>query len=267
MKITVITVTKNRLEMLSRAVNSFMCQIYEDKQLIIVDGASDDGSVQFLKNLKHDEIKWISEEDSGIYDALNKGIRLAEGEIIGVLHSDDFYYDDRVLCRVANAFRDQRDLDFVSGSTLYVSNKSSTKIRRVYNSAYFKSWMLRFGFIPSHTATFFRYALVEQLGGYNLKYKSASDFDFFVRAFKVKNIKYSIKSDYWNYMSVGGMSNSGWRSVLFSTKEQRAILSENKLYSNYFFLSLRIPIKAISVLKDYIKGGLRSWKNLINFGR
>ena len=172
MKITVITVTKNRCAMLSRAVNSFLSQVYDDKQLIIIDGASEDGSIQFLNNLKHDEIKWISEEDSGIYDALNKGIRLAEGEIIGVLHSDDFYYDDNVLCRVANAFRDQKDLDFVSGSTLYVSNNSSTQISRVYNSAYFKKWMLRFGFIPSHTATFFKYALVERLGGYNLKYKS-----------------------------------------------------------------------------------------------
>jgi glycosyltransferase involved in cell wall biosynthesis len=253
MKITIIMVTKNRSEMLPRAVNSFLSQVYEDKQLIIIDGASEDGSIEFLNKLEHEQIIWISEEDSGIYDALNKGIRLADGEIVGVLHSDDFYCNSNVLCKVAEAFFNQSKLDFVSGSTLYVSDYFGAKIKRVYNSTYFKKWMLRFGFIPSHTATFCKYSLLMKLQGYNTKYKSASDFEFYVRALNLKDIRYALIPDYWNYMSTGGVSNSGWRSVALSTKEQKAILLENNIYSNYFFLSLRIPIKIFSILKYHFK--------------
>jgi len=246
MKISIITATFNSEKNISRALNSLKNQRYKNYQSIVIDGKSSDSTVAIIKLLEIPNMTILSEPDCGIYDALNKGIRLSQGEIIGVLHSDDYFIDDFVLQDVCNIFERDSDIDAVIGNVEYFAKHNSKKVTRFYKSNKFKKWMFRFGFMPAHTATFIKKDRLNSLNGYDIFFKSASDFDLLLRLFQLSDLKYKNLNRVIVRMSEGGTSSSGWESIKRTTKEIHKSLKKNNIYSNILFLSIRIPAKFFS---------------------
>ena len=156
LKISIITVTLNCKSFIVHNINSVNNQSYDNIEHIIIDGGSSDGTRELIKNNKSRLLKIISEPDKGIYDALNKGISISTGNIIGILHSDDLFVDQEVLNLVNQTFVSNPDVEVVIGDILFFDKSTSNQKKRVIRSGKFKPWMLRFGFMPAHTATFLR---------------------------------------------------------------------------------------------------------------
>jgi glycosyltransferase involved in cell wall biosynthesis len=245
MRISIITVVFNNKKNIVGAVDSVLSQTYKNVEYILIDGASTDGTNEVIVDRLPKISKYVSEKDAGIYDAINKGIRLSTGDVIGLMHSDDMYAHEGVLEYIAKKFDEDKNLDLISGSSVFL-NKNGEGNNRLYKSKNFKCWMLRFGFMPSHTASFVRKKCYDSLGLYNIKYKIAADFDWFCRLYRARIYKMKMLDELLIYMRLGGVSSSGLKSAFHITCELREILSENQINSNYFFLLMRLPIKFIS---------------------
>ena len=245
MKISIITVVRNNKETIKDAINSVLNQRYRDIEYIIIDGASTDGTIEIIQSYGDKITKFISEADKGLYDAMNKGIALSNGEVIGILNSDDFYLDQFVLCKVAKIFSKESGSDIVLGNVDFVLPVNLNKQVRLFSSFYFQSWKLRFGFMPAHPSAFIRRSAYEKVGVYSLGYQIAADFDWFCRAFLIHNLKYSKVDKVLVRMREGGVSTSGLKSYYISSKEQLKSLKKNKIYSNILFILVRLPIKFI----------------------
>lgn len=180
MKISVITATYNSAQTLEDTINSLNNQDYPDIEYIIVDGVSTDSTLKIVEQYGHRVTTVISEKDNGIYDALNKGIALATGDVVGFLHSDDLYADDRVLSRIATEFS-KDSIDAVYGDLNYVSKFDTTKIIRRWVSGNYKINKFRNGWMPAHPTFYMKREHYLTLGGFDLKYSISSDYESMVR--------------------------------------------------------------------------------------
>ena len=242
MKISIITVSYNSEKTIEKTINSVLEQTHKDIEYLIIDGKSTDNTMKIV-NTHADKINYfISENDNGIYSAINKGIKKASGDIISILHSNDIFFEKDTLEKVHKSFKDKK-IDFLLSSVCFKKNFNKNKINRIYNSSYFKPWMLKFGFSPAHPGFFALKSNYTKLGLYDEKMKIASDFDFFVRLFFSNNISYSYINIITVIMSLGGLSTSGYKSYLLSTKEIYTSLKKNNIKSNYFFICIRFFIK------------------------
>ncbi len=248
-KITIITAVYNRDRFIENCIVSTLGQDFAT-ELVVIDGGSTDQTLTIINKYQNQISCLISEKDFGIYDALNKGILNSTGEIIGILHSDDFFASNNILTEVARTFDSCPDIDMLIGNAAFVSNDDPSKIIRRYRSDRFKLFSMRFGFMPCHTASFVRKDVFKRFGLYDIKFKSASDFDFFLRTIFVGRVNYKLLKDTLVYMRVGGMSTSGILSYLRTTREIILSLKKNDIYSNIFFVSLRLPIKYILYLYE-----------------
>ncbi len=221
-------------------------QSYNNIEHIIIDGNSKDGTIDLINKYKKDNVKFISEPDKGIYEALNKGIEIATGDIIGVLHADDTFYDDQVLEKVISVFKKEKHIDVLSGSVVFLDSKKNNTENRIIRSQIFKPWMLRFGFMPAHTATFIRKTIFEKCGVYDDTFKSAGDFDFILRLISVYKVKLFYLNKILIRMKTGGLSTSGIQSYIRTSDEILKALKKNGVYSNYLLVLLRLPIKQIN---------------------
>jgi glycosyltransferase involved in cell wall biosynthesis len=184
----------------------------------------------------------ISEPDQGIYDAMNKGIKLATGDAIGILNSDDFYASCEVISKIAEAF-ERTDSDIVYGNLVYVAQSDVSVVVRNYNSEGFKKWMLRFGWMPPHPSTFIRARLYNQFGLYATDYKTGADYEMFVRLILLNNVCCTyIRTTIVN-MRMGGATTSGWRSYITTSNEMVRAIRSNGFYTNLIFILMRLPIK------------------------
>ncbi|MEH6639977.1 MAG: glycosyltransferase family 2 protein [Porticoccaceae bacterium] len=252
LKITIITVCYNSVSTISDTIASVVRQNYDNIEHIIVDGGSTDGTLDIVRSAPGIS-NYISESDNGIYDAMNKGVALASGEVIGVLNADDFYPDSDVLNSVAQIFLDQPDIDMVLGDVDFVRSVNVTKMVRSYSAIKFSPWKLRFGFMPPHPGAFIKKSAYDQVGQYKLGYKIGADFDMFVRMLLVHKLDYVKLEKNLVRMRVGGVSTSGFGSYITSTKEILRSLNENEIYSNVFMILMRLPIK-------YVQKILPQWK-------
>ncbi len=246
MKVSLVTATYNCDSTISCCLASAAHQSYKNIEHIVIDGGSTDKTLNILSQHKLQIAQLISEKDNGIYDALNKGIKRASGDIIGILHSDDFFENNQVIADVVEIFKKKPKISMVIGCAIYVDCNDTGKAIRLYSSQKFRIWMLRFGFIPAHTATFMKKDVYQKIGLYNANYQSAGDFEFFVRAFWLYQIPFLTINKVLVRMRVGGLSSSGARSYWRSSTEILSALRENKIYSNFFFVFIRLPIKKIS---------------------
>lgn len=245
MKFSIITVAYNSEATIRGTVESIAGQSYKNYEHLVIDGASTDQTVNVVQNLSTSQLRLISEPDNGLYDAMNKGIRYAAGEIIGILNSDDFYVHSNVLSEVANAFSLDPSLDVVLGDVDFVESSNVSKPVRIYRAKGFKPWMFRFGLMPPHPAVFVRKSAYERVGNYKLGYKIAADFDLLVRLLSISGAKYSIAGQHWVRMRIGGASTTGWRSNFIITREMQRSLKENNIFSCIPMLLIRLPIKFI----------------------
>ena len=242
MKISIITATLNRESTILRSQLSVKKQTYDDIQSVIVDGGSKDKSVKKVERLLTSNDILLSEPDKGIYDALNKGINVSKGEVIGFLHSDDFYYDKHVIKNVMNLFMSQ-DIDIVYGNVSFFYPNNPKKIIRIYRSKELCKKNLAWGLMPAHPAIFIKKKIYEKIGLFNSSYKIAGDYEFLCRL--VMNYKYTAKfiPRVMVNMQMGGISTRSFKNSYILNKETFRAISNNGIYTNIFMLLSKYFIK------------------------
>lgn len=249
MTISIITATYNSASTLRSTFDSVLSQTYKNIDYVVVDGGSTDGTLDIIREYEprfSGHMRWISERDRGIYDAMNKGIMMARGEVVGILNSDDFYTSDDVLECVVRGFDDS--LDAVYGDIHYVHPNDLSKCVRYYSSKNFKPWTVRFGYMPAHPSFYVRKAVYDKYGLYSLDYKIAADFDMIVRLFCKHriNAKY-MKKDFVT-MRTGGISTSNFSHRILITKEDAIACRKNGIYSNFILCSVKYLTKVFEFL-------------------
>lgn len=253
MKISIITATYNSGKTVGDTLKSVLAQTYHDYELLVVDGASKDNTLEVVKKMEplfEGRMRYISEPDKGIYDAMNKGIRMATGEVIGILNSDDFYTSDDALACIAWTLEKEK-VDAVYGDIHYVDDEDLKKCVRYYSSKPFRRWMMRLGFMPAHPSFYCRKEVYEKFGAFDAEnYRVAADFENLLRLIFVNKIKTHYISKDFVTMRTGGASNSGLESHKRIMRDHLKALKENGVYSNIFLLGLRYLYKIGEILKS-----------------
>jgi glycosyltransferase involved in cell wall biosynthesis len=227
LKISIITVVFNNRQNIEDCIKSVLSQNYRPFEYIIVDGGSTDGTINKIFQFKEPFIKVISEPDHGMYDALNKGIQLASGDVIGILHSDDVFEDGTILSSIAEVF-DKKTPDCVYGDLMYVDKVNLHKIFRYWKSNPFTIHLLKKGWMPPHPTLFLKKKIFETLGGYDTTYKISSDYDFVLRIFSRTNLKFEYLPVVITRMRTGGASNRSILNILRKSYEDYKAIRKNK---------------------------------------
>jgi len=248
MRISIITVCYNSAKTIGLTLRSIREQVYGDIEHIIVDGGSKDNTLEIVAAEGSHVAKVISEKDNGIYDAMNKGIRLATGEVIGTLNSDDFYKDPGVLERVAHVMQAEQ-LDALYGDVEFFRPEKPDSIARRYNSGRFKPSRLRWGWMPAHPALFLRRPLFDRYGFYRTDYRIAGDFEFIARVFKHRELRHRHLPESLVRMQMGGVSTSGWRATLLLNQEMIQGCRVNSIPTNWAMMLMRYPAKALEFFR------------------
>lgn len=251
MKITIITVTYNSEKTIRDTLESVLKQSYHNIEYIIVDGASKDNTLQIVREYEamfDDRLRYISESDQGAYDAMNKGLGMATGDIVGFLNSDDFFISDDVLQKVANAF-EKNDIDAVYGDVHYVKAEDVSKRVRYYSSRFFVRPLMRFGFMPAHPSFYCRREIYQKYGGFDTSFKIAADFENLLKLIYIHRIKTKYINKDFVSMRLGGMSTAGIASRKQIMKEHIHAMKKNGVYSNFFLLCLRYIYKIGELLR------------------
>lgn len=231
MKISLLTVSYNSAATIQDTIQSVRSQDYTDIEYIVVDGNSKDATVDIIKSNQSAISKWISEPDKGIYDAMNKAVRMATGEVIGMLNSDDFYSDTTIIRQVANAFADP-SVDVVYGDLVFVDPSDLNKVVRTYSSAHWNHNKFAWGFMPAHPTVFIRRKYYEQFGLFKTDYKIAADYELLIRFLYVHKLKYKYLPLKMVIMRKGGVSSQNWKSNIILNEEIIRGCRENGLYTN-----------------------------------
>ena len=253
MKISLITVTYNSGKTLKNTFDSVLKQSHNNLEYIVIDGASKDNTISIINEYEHlfnGRLKWISEPDEGLYDAMNKGIRMATGDIIGILNSDDFFTSNNVLQEIAHTFKKEKDLDAIYGDIHFVHPDNLQKCVRYYSSKIFKRSLMRLGFIPAHPSFYIRRECFEKYGYYKTDYKIAADFEFLLRVIFKNRIRTKYLPMDMVTMRTGGASTSGIKSHIGIMKEHLRAFRENEIYTNVGLLSLRYFYKIGEIIKS-----------------
>lgn len=248
MKITVITVCYNSAETIAHTLRSVREQTYGNIEHIIVDGGSKDNTLEVIKAEGLHVTKVVSERDNGIYDAMNKGIRLAAGEVVAFLNADDFYRDTDVLVRVAKVMQAEQ-LDALYGDVEFFRPGKQDSVARRYNSGRFTAGRLGWGWMPAHPALFVRRALFERYGTFRTDYRIAGDFEFIARVFRHPELRHRHLPESLVRMQLGGVSTSGWRATLLLNREMMRACRANAIPTNWLKMLLRYPFKALEFFR------------------
>ncbi len=250
MKISVITVTYNSALVIDDCIKSVIKQSHNPVEHIVIDGDSKDDTIRILNKYQNHLTKLISEPDNGIYDAMNKGIKMATGDIIGFLNSDDFYADNDVLSKVANIFINNPSIDACYSDLIYVDQLTASKTVRYFKSSKFQPGLFSKGWCPPHPTFFVRKSVFERYGNFNLDLKIASDVDLMIRFLEVHNIQCLYIPDIWVKMRMGGTTNKSLKNIFLQNQEIILSLKKYNLPINKidFFTN-----KIISRTKQFFK--------------
>jgi glycosyltransferase involved in cell wall biosynthesis len=248
MKITVITVCYNSAKTIGETLQSVRDQTYENIEHIVVDGGSTDGTLEVVAIEGGHVVELVSEKDNGIYDAMNKGIQLATGDVVAFLNADDFYKDTEVLARVTRVMQTEQ-LDALYGDVEFFRPGQQNSVARRYNSGRFTAGRLGWGWMPAHPALFVRRALFDRYGMFRTDYRIAGDFEFIARVFKHPELRHRHLPESLVRMQLGGISTSGWRATLQLNREMMRACRENSIPTNWLKMLLRYPFKALEVFR------------------
>jgi glycosyltransferase len=246
MKISIITITYNSAKTVQRALESVQSQTYKDIEHIIVDGASTDGTKELIETYakQHGNVRWISEKDKGIYNAINKGIALATGDVIGFLHSDDVLYSADSIEQIAAAFADPK-IDVAYGDLQYCSGE---KVIRRWRSNPFSPSSLKFGWMPPHPTVYVRKEVYEQVGEYDEWFHISADYDMMLRIFK-SGYQSQYIPEVLVRMETGGASNKNTRARLSKTQEDYIALKKNHVGAGY----LTVAFKQLRKVRQFLR--------------
>lgn len=243
-KISIITVTFNRAHIISDAIESVLRQDYKNYEYIIVDGASKDNTVDILKGYEpkfEGRMRWISEPDKGLYDAINKGIKMANGDVVGIINSDDFIHRSDSFTKIAQAFEDDT-IEGIYADERDVKPDNLERNSRYCIANYFKPWMFRIGLMPSHATFYAKRELFEKFGYYKTDYKIAADLELMIRFIYVNKIKTKYLPFPLMTFREGGVSTM-LKNRNLNTIEQIRACKENGVYTNYFLMLFKYPFK------------------------
>ena len=242
--VSIITVVRDDAAGLERTMDSVAAQDYPCIDYVVVDGASMDGTVSVIERRRSEVSRWLSEPDGGIYEAMNKGLAAASGDVIGFLNADDYYVDVHVLERVVAAF-DEGLLDAVFGDVAYVSDRAPGRVVRRYRSDRFRPDRLAWGWMPAHPGLFVRRAMFERVGPFSTAYRIAGDFEWIARAFSGPDLRYRYLPSLLVYMRTGGISTGGWRNTVLLNREVMRACRENGIPTNWLKLLSKYPAKML----------------------
>lgn len=227
MKISIITVCYNSAATIQDTLTSIANQDHPDVEHIVVDGGSKDDTVVMVKSAPS-VTKFISEQDNGIYDAMNKGIAMATGDVVGTLNADDFYIDHTVLSQVANVFSDP-SVDACYADLVYVDQKDTNKIVRYWQSRTYQHGLFKKGWMPAHPTFFVRRHLYDELGNFDLEFKIQSDFELTMRFLEIYRINSVYLPNILVKMRTGGISNNSLRNIIKGNIEAYRACKKNHL--------------------------------------
>jgi len=248
MKVSIITVVYNNAKTIKDAIESVLNQTYKNIEYIVIDGGSTDGTVEIIKSYGGKINKFISEKDNGLYDAMNKGISLASGCVVGILNSDDFYASNDILEIVANEFV-TKDIDCLYGDLEYVGEDDINKVMRYWKSKPYKEGLFQKGWHPPHPTFFVKRECYEKYGVFNLDFKIAADYELMLRFLE----KYKLKSTYvprtFVKMRVGGESNKSLSNIIKANIESYKAWKVNGLYINPLMFLLKPLSKVLQLFR------------------
>ena len=245
MNFSVITVAYNSVETISQCCHSVATQNQPLVEHILIDGGSDDGTVEFLMQYaaSNGNVKLTSEPDDGIYNAMNKGLSQASGDIICILNSDDYFQHSEVLSTVYNLFDLHSESEAILTGIQFFNAEG--RILRKVDPKWFRPNRLSHGWMPPHPGMFLKRSVYDSIGGYREDFNIAADYEFCIRAFLVKKIEYKAVSDTTVNMRLGGVSTNGLFSVVTITREIVRACQYNGIRPNFIFLLLRLPLKKL----------------------
>ena len=239
LKISILTVCYNAVTTIRNTIDSVGSQCYSNVEHIVVDGGSVDGTLDVLKSYNQQITRWISERDRGIYDAMNKGIAMATGDVVGILNADDIYLDDSVLLQVGKIFTDPT-IEACYADLVYVDQADLSKIVRYWQSRPFEKGLFKRGWMPAHPTFFVRRSVYEKLGGFDLSFPRQADFDLTMRFLEVNEIKSVYVPKVWVKMRMGGVSNNSVSGVLKGNLEAYRACRKNGLDVSLLFIPRKI---------------------------
>ena len=228
LRLSIITVVYNSFKTIRDSINSVLSQSYKNFEYIIIDGGSNDGTLDVICEYRNNIDILISERDNGIYDALNKGIKVATGDVIGILHADDVYFNENTLSDINKTFSNKITLDGVYGNLLYTKQNDLSKIQRYWRSKEFNKNLLIFGWMPPHPTLFLKKEVFVKFGIYNTKFKISADYDFILRIF-TKKLEIKHLQSVVCKMRLGGKSNVKFTNILIKSYEDYKALKINKI--------------------------------------
>jgi len=247
-KVSIITITYNSEATLKDTIESVVNQSYNDIEYIIVDGKSTDNSLSIIESYKDKISKVISEKDKGLYDALNKGIALATGDLIGIIHSDDFYTNNFVIEKIVKSI-EENNSDAVYADLYYVDKVYTNKIFRKWKSGNYTYGQFINGWMPPHPTFFAKRSCYEKFGSFNLSFVSAADYELMLRFIHKHKIKLAYLPEFIIKMRVGGKSNVSLKNRIRANNEDRKAWIINGLKPKFYTLYAKPLRKIIQLFK------------------
>jgi glycosyltransferase len=243
LKISIITITYNSAATLEQTIQSVIHQTYSNIEYIIIDGQSADATLEIINKYKDQVSKIVSEKDDGLYDALNKGIAMATGDVIGLLHSDDFYINNQVIEKYANVFL-KENADAVYSDLYYVDKTNTDKLIRKWKSGNYQHGDFVNGWMPPHPTFFVKKEVYQKFGVFNLSFKSAADYELMLRFIHKHKIKLGYLPEYTVKMRLGGKSNKNIQNRVNANLEDRRAWEINGLKPRFYTLYMK-PLRKI----------------------
>jgi glycosyltransferase involved in cell wall biosynthesis len=250
MKVSIITVCYNAVSTLQDTINSVLSQDYQNIEYIIVDGGSTDGTVELIRTFKEKIAKFISEPDKGIYDAMNKGINLASGDIVAILNADDFYVNSQVISKVVRAFYES-GADIVYGDIIIVHPKDTEKVIRYWKTGEYRPGSFKWGWHPPHPAFFVKRKIYEKYGVFDLDFKRiAADFEIMARFMERYKVKWAYIPEVLVKMRAGGKSAKNIWNIAVANWECYKALKKNGIRVTPLFMILK-PMRKLLQTKAF----------------
>lgn len=240
MKISIITVVYNNENTIKQAIESVINQSYPNIEYVIIDGDSNDNTVNLINEYKEKISYFISEKDNGLYDAMNKGIKACTGDVIGILNSDDLYDDLNVIASVMEEFIKDSGLDILYGNLVYVKSNDTKKVVRNWKSKTYYKFFFEHANVPPHPSLFVRSKVYNEIGLFDLRYKLAADYELMLRMFKNHNFNSKYINKLITKMRLGGATNQSFSNVVAQNKEILQSWRNNGLNAPFYLMPLRI---------------------------
>jgi glycosyltransferase involved in cell wall biosynthesis len=244
LKVSIITITYNSAATVEDTIRSVVSQDFPDIEYIIVDGLSKDSTLSIVNRYSPYIAKVVSEKDKGLYDALNKGIKLATGEVIGLLHSDDLYADNNVISKVAQQFATDPSIEALYADMVFVDRNDSGKVLRTWKAGDYEEGSFKKGWMPPHPTFFVKKSVYDRFGGFNLDLKLSADYELMLRFIHKHKIKVAYLPKTIVKMRMGGLSNHSFFVKLKANIEDKMAWKINDLKPG-MFTTLRKPLKKL----------------------